>query len=702
MPRFRRSRCRKKGSARRASPHTLFSRRLTMLGCLFVGVCLLYGGILVSLLVKDNDFSLYVEQPSLPAGGSVQTVTIQAVRGEIYDRNGKPLVTNVYSYDLQLDYSSFLSSGGAHARNKHLLALLAQLDSFELSLNATSSFPLEGSYPHLSYSAQAQDPTTTQYADLLRVLDAVGLAPNASADALVAYYVNTYDLQMQTDGIPAYTSEQITRLLQLYYDMDRTAFGVSNPYTLVQNVSAALISSQKELATPGVTVSMRADRVYHYPGYATHILGRVGKIFAEDWDYYNAMGYPMNAVVGVSGCENAFETLLHGTDGEMQITLDQNGNVVSKQIITQPIAGQDIRLTLDISLQIAAEDSLRERLSSSSDSDTSQKATAGSVVAMNAQTGEVLALASAPSYDAAQFLEQYDELLSDSTLPLLNRAVSATYEAGDMMHLVTAVAGLSERVITTSTLWQDGGKLTVGSETLVCPKFLSQSTTHGHVGVSTALTDACDVFFGSLGVELGSAAFCRWESALGIGQKTGIEIGENEGKRSNASLDFAPLLATAAIGQAEARCTPVQLCSMLATLLSGGERYEAHLLSDVRDFTTSEVLYQKKPQLLSQAIITTEHVQLLLRAMKNQAAQFASLTDLNDRLRAQNISVGCLGTTVAAASGEGDHALLLAFGVPDGPSSSQSPVSVAVVLENGQLPSLAADLAAATLGEWYE
>ena len=700
MPRPRRPRNRKKGSARRASPHTLFSRRLTVLACLFVGVCLIYGGMLVSFLVKDNAFSLYVEQPSVPVGGSVQTVTIQAVRGEIYDRNGKPLVTNVYSYDLQLDYTAFQLSGGAHARNKHLLALLTQLESFDVSLTAQTAFPLEGSYPHLAYRAQAVDPTTAQHAELLRVLDAVGLAPNASAESLVAYYVNTYDLQMQTDGIPAYTSEQITRLLQLYYDMDRTAFGASNPYTLAQNVSSALISSQKELATPGVTVSMRADRVYHYPGYATHVLGRVGKIFAEDWDYYNAMGYPMNAVVGVSGCESAFETLLHGTDGEMQITLDQNGNVVSKQMLTQPIAGQDIRLTIDIGLQIAAENALRECLLP--DGDAAPTASAGSVVAMNAQTGEVLAMASAPTYDAALFLEQYDRLVADDALPLLNRAVSATYAPSDLMHLVSAVAGLSEQVITPSTLWQDEGRLTVGSETLLCPKFLSLSSSHGHVGVSTALTEACDVFFGSLGVELGSEAFCRWESALGIGQRTGVEIGENEGKSSNASLEFAPLLATAAIGQAESRCTPAQLCSMLATLLSGGERYEAHLLSDIRDFTTSEVLYQKKPQLLSQAIITTEHRQLLLRAMKNQALQYSALTVLNDRLRAQNVSVGCLGTSVTASSGDGDHALLLAFGAPDHSASSLSPVSVAVVLENGRVPINAATVAAAMLSEWYE
>ena len=680
MPRFRRAR-RSGGRPERLSPHALFSRRVTALTVFFVAVCLVYAGILVSLQARGNAYSIYVEGPDVPVGGEVQSVTVQAVRGEIYDRNGKPLVTNRYSYDLSLDYRSFLSVGSAHARNALILSLLEDLKSPDAgTLYAVS--PFEGSYPELRYSDAVKDS-----AALSRVLSKLKLSEHASASALVAYYTDTYGLSDRTDGVPMYTDEQITSLLQIYFDMDAKGFGVSSPYVMAGEISSALIAAQKEKSTPCVQFSVRAERVYHYPGYATHILGRVGHIFAEDWAYYSAMGYPMNAVVGTSGVESAFESILHGTDGEMLVTLDENGRTIAQQTVTQPIAGQDVRLTIDIDAQIAAEDALR-----AADAQ-------GSAVAMNANTGELLVLASAPTYDAALFHSHYDELSARPDLPLLNRALSATYIPGELMQLFTAAAGLGEGVISASSFLQDSGRLVAGDETLLCPRFFSEGRAHGMLGVTNALEERCDVFFGQVGLSLGNQAYARWENLFGVGQTTGIELGDNAGKSANLYPGIPTETATAANGISDCRMTPAQMCSMLSTVLSDGERYAAHLLLEVRDYTGGEVVYRKSAELLSKANVPSYNRQLIERAMKNEVLFDPSLKDPTANLRMSGVDVGCFDTLTSSGVPNRTHALCLTFGTSaDG---ARPTLSVSVVVENQTDTAAARRISLAALDALY-
>lgn len=688
MPRFRRVRKKSGGRPTRPAPHTLFSRRVTALTVFFVAVCLVYAGILISLQARGNAYSIYVDGPAVPDGGQVQSVTIQAMRGNIYDRNGKPLVTNRYSYDLSLDYRSFLSVGGAHARNKLLLALLDDIQKPDAGILCADTFALVGTYPDLTYAKEVSDENSAACADLARVLKRIQLPANTTASALVAYYADTYGLADRTDGVPVYTNEQITDLLTLYYDMDARGFGASQPYIMANEISSATIAAQKEKATPAVRFSVCAERVCHYPGYASHILGRVGQIFAEDWAYYNAMGYPMNATVGTSGCEAAFESILHGTDGTMLITLDENGRTVAQQIVTQPIAGQDIRLTIDIDAQIAAEDALRAA------------AVCGSAVSMNANTGELLVLASAPTYDASLFHSDYEQLSSRPDLPLLNRALSSTYIPGDLMQLLTATAGLGEGVLSASTFLEDSGRLNVGNDRILCPQFLSSGVSHGTLSVTTALEERCPIFFGQVGSTLGNQAFSRWETLLGIGQETGVELGENAGKSANIYPGIPTAAAMAACGTSDCRMTPAQMCSMLATILSGGERYAAHLLYEVRDYTSGEVVYRKSAERLSDADLSGLARQLISRAMKNEALFDSSLEALTASVRASGTEVGCFDTLASSGLKGQSNALVLMFG-SQAKNGTDAATSIAVVVEKQTDTDTARQISAAVLNALY-
>ena len=138
----------------------------------------------------------------------------------------------------------------------------------------------------------------------------------------------------------------------------RVDFGLYASYTIAENVPMELVTYVEEAGIKGVTVKTVSERVYNYPGIASHILGRVGKITAEDAEYYDELGYPMDAYVGTSGCELAFEPILHGQDGKMVIKYDDEGNVIEKYYQKEPVSGNDVWLTIDIDLQIAAEKGL--------------------------------------------------------------------------------------------------------------------------------------------------------------------------------------------------------------------------------------------------------------------------------------------------------------------------------------------------------
>lgn len=697
MPQPLYQRKKKKKRKIKRTPHALFSRRITALSGFFVAVCMVYAVILVALQAMGNAYSIYKEKPSVPAGYTVQTVTLQAVRGEIYDRNGNPLVTNAYSYDLVLHHDPFVTDQGVAVRNKALLTLLSYLSTPDSGEMTEDSSPFAGVYPTLTYNKEALSAGSTTATRLNKLLARLGLSDKTTAYTLAQYYVSTYALDAHVDGVPLYTAEEITRLIRLYYDMDLCRFGSDTvEYTMATGVSAAVLAANKESPLLGVSFVVKAERVYHYPGYASHILGRVGKIFAEDWEYYNALGYPMNAIVGVSGCESAFESILHGVDGQMQITKNELGQTVASTITREPVAGQDVRLTIDIGTQITAEDALRDQLKKTGLSK-------GAVIATDPDTGECLAIASAPTFDLETFNENYDEIASDPASPLLNRALSGLYFPGKLMQLCTSAAGVGTGLVNASTLWIDSGKLKVDNYTILCPSIIQNSVAHGSLTFEQALNSKCDVFFGKLAQLLRLDRYTSYESLLGFGQETGIELSEEEGRASSIATDSEAALLKAALGEGDTVVTPAQLCAMLSSIVGGGKRYSWHLLYEVRNFTSGDVTQRTQPTLLSEYALGTEGRALLLNSMSNIMKNYSGLNALYDNLFAAGVQTGCFGSSVPSGNGGRDHAVMSAYGVPRISSiSSKTAICVTVIVENGGTEAVASPVVEAVLEQFYK
>lgn len=579
------------------SPH-LFQR--------YVGIAAVFLLVLVFYVVKLALIGAEGEEINIKSSDNIKrTYTVAGLRGEIYDRNGVLLVGNKISYDVVFEYGAIPDT--THEFNRSILDALAALKATGCTANMPKSYcVLEGNYENYSYSQILSDKTSDEYRYFSRIVDAnkldFDIEANDFADALQKKYKLYEDY---------YTNEEIDALIRIRYEMERVQFGYYQSFTLAEDVPITLISYIEERGIEGVNFKVSPERYYAYPGYASHILGKVGKIQAETLEYYTEeLGYSMNSLVGSSGCEAAFESYLHAEDGILAIEYDKDGNVVDTYYELEPISGHDVYLTLDIELQIAAEDELAATVSDI------ESAEAGAAVSLEADTGAVLAIASYPTYDIEKISDPdyYSSIQSNENLPELNRALSGVYAPGSVYKLGVALAALEEGAITTSTRY-------------TCNKVfphLHQPTCLGHHGsfsVTEAIRESCNVFFYYIGMDMGTDTITKYTSSLGLGKKTGIELPERVGIIGGRATSPDPWSAgndlSAAIGQANHGYTPLQIGVYVSAVANGGERYAAHLLHSVREFYTGNIIYEYKPSVLETTEIGETTHSTILNAMRD-------------------------------------------------------------------------------------
>lgn len=708
--------------------------RLVALGVFFAAVCLFY---LIRLAVLELD-SEHIAGNS-DGGYDERTVIVQAVRGQIYDRNGKLLVGNEYTYDFTVDYSVFPTE--ASERNRTVWSMLTVIDEHgEADRLADHDYPFVGSYPGLGLSDEAKDPDSGVYDTLVKFYRQSGLRTDtiealrassgmsakdaeAAYDAdplayikpsvVVEYLLEEYGLDGKSSetGEPLYSRNVIDRLLRVYWGMESTGFSRANDYVLAEDVSMSTITDAKEQGIAGVNFTTTVERVYLYPGYASHILGQTGPIYAEEWAEYKELGYNMNALVGKSGCEAAFEEYLHGRDGVKVIVEDRGGNVVKEYMKTEPVAGKDVYLTIDIELQIAAEDGLRENVKYVRENLGQDECEAGALSAVDPKTGEVLALASYPSYDLSTFGLDYDELAADSALPLYNRALQGVYAPGSTMK-----PGVSAAVLTESALSDDDDLNITLSTKLECagvytyyqsyqPKCWIHNATggsHGWVDTEKALEVSCNCFYYEAGRQLGIERMNAYCTLFGLGQPTGIELGESTGilagpawREANKQKAWqATDTIAAAIGQSDNAFTPLQLSVYIAALTNGGTRYAAHLLHHVEDVATKETVVQSRPEVLSSVAISETHRDGIIDGMERVISTSGSISRWM-----RNVPVTVAGKTgTAQVGGKADDNGLFVCCAP----SSAPDIAVASVVEHAGGGSYAALAAARVLEAFYE
>ncbi|MBQ2767234.1 MAG: hypothetical protein IJF49_04050 [Clostridia bacterium] len=657
-----------------------FTWRYIAMAVLMLLCCVVYVGRLANVQIISRDDYTVVNEKTYS-----RTVKIQAHRGEIYDRNGKPLVTNVLQYDFVIDFNALPGGDGT---NVMLLSAIEALKTVEeIDWTPASLLPFTGEYPDLSLDLQ----NASAVSKYKRFLASNAWDEDISAESLINKLVRKYDL-IDDEGEARYDNETMKTLLLLRYSLEVHRLTSAEPYLLADDVSLELITYVEEHRLEGPDFYERVSRVYHYPGYASHILGRVDKIFAEEWDYYNAQGYPMDAVVGKSGVEYAFEEYLRGQDGELTIIEDEDGRIIDSYVSVEPVAGKSVWLTLDIDMQIAAEDALaanilyiNQKAAQTPGEYDGEDAAKGALTAIGVNTGEVYAIASYPTYDLTTFNADYAELSTNPDGPFVNRALEGRYAPGSTFKIGVAAAALTEGIITPNTYIETKGiyEYYAPSYTPRCWYYLRYHGSHGNINVVKALQVSCNYFFYEVGRLLTIDKITQYMSSYGLGQPTGIELPEKTGVlagpdyRDDNGLDpwSGGDTLQAAIGQSDNLVTPLQLSVYMSTIANGGTRYAAHLLHSVRSFYDNEIIYAYEPQVVSTATLRDRDYSTLMTALKSVTEDDGSAARL---FRDYAIEVGGKTGTAQVSKTKSDNAVFTAFAPWNDPE-----IAVSCIIEQG-------------------
>ena len=680
--------------------HTLRYLGIVAVFCL---VCVIYLGRLFFIQIsgRENEYKSDITE---------REVTVQAVRGEIYDRNGVKLVANRYSYDLSFAHKQFFSLT-VQERNEVCLSVQTALERRGgEGVREQKFFPFDGTYPNYTYNADTLDGDSIRAYRLKRVLGDIGLETDAAATELRDYYTDTYDLlQIDNNGERRFSDKEIDTLIRMYYDIDAVRFRSSGEYILCEGVDMSLMTYIKEQNIKAVNFTVSVEREYCYPGYASHILGLVGPIYSEEWEYYNELGYQMNAIVGKSGCEAAFENYLRGTDGKMRIKEDKNGNVTEVEVLTQAVAGNDVYLTIDINLQIAAEDGLAENVEyvfnqSLGIAENGAECNSGAAVAMNPNTFEVLAIASYPTYDLTTYNADYNLLVQDPARPLTNRAIDGFYAPGSTLKPGMAAIALTDGVLSS---WEDITCTGRYKNTIGCSTY-SDTHSWGSIDVIDAIAYSCNSFFCELGYRLDIQKMENYLSLFGLGQSTGLELGGGKGilagptyrGQIQSTEKWQPGMTwSAAIGQSDHQLSPVQMACYIGTLCNGGTRYTAHLLHSVYRFGSDEpsfVYQQTEDTVLSRIELDEDDLDTVFAGMKKMITE----TNFTNRWIANNddipVTVGGKTGTAQRGGDNPDNALFVATAPYNDPD-----IVISVVLEDGAHGYYSAITAARILEAYY-
>lgn len=655
-----------------------FNARLITLAC-FLGVCLLsFLVVLYNTQIVHGD-----EYLAKSITSTAKTETVQASRGLLTDRNGKVLVSNRITYTLSFDASVFNDNASTNAAILRLLQLCQSNN-----ITWTDNLPISRTAPFtylLDSSSESQSAYFTKYTDD-REFSISALSAGQMVDKMRADF-----------GIDASYSDTDARLiLGVRYELAvRKLLDSPDSYVLADGIDVNLISQIADGSYLGAVTGTSSAREYQTTN-AAHILGRIGRIWAEEYAELAKQGYSMDALVGKDGVEKAFEQYLHGKDGTRLITTNSEGKTTGELYTKDPDPGNTVALTIDIDLQKAVEDALAKRISEMTAKDGIQRGGGAAVVGIG--SGEILALASYPTYNLATFDQDYDKLNSDPALPMFNRATYGTYAPGSTFKPCTAVAALETGTITANTKIQDKGIYTYySSPQPTCWIYSSTGGTHGFVDVSQAITVSCNYFFYEVGRLTGIANIDNYASQFGLGKPTGIEIGDSAG--SLASPEYAEendlewtdgQTLTAAIGQSYNLFTPLQLANYIATLAGGGAHYNAHLLKNVKSYDNSDLVYTYDETPTNTVAISSENLQAVLSGMHDLTTGSLSTYFSNCVVDA------AAKTGTAQTGGTNNNGVFVAFAPYDKPQ-----IAVAIVIEKGDAGAALASTAVEILNSYF-
>ena len=438
----------------------------------------------------------------------------------------------------------------------------------------------------------------------------------------------------------------------------------------------------------GVEINARLARNYPLGGLGVHALGFVNRINLEELSQVDEINYAGTSHIGKLGVEKFYENELHGTVGVQQVEVNAKGRTLRVLDEKPPIPGNNLHLTIDSKLQMVAEKAFGDYT--------------GSVVAIDPNNGEILAMVSMPTFDPNLFVhgisvKNYASLRDSSRRPLFNRALSGRYPPGSTVKPFYGLAGLETRTVNKKQKLFCGGYYILPDEERKFRDWKKEG--HGSVDLQDSITQSCDVYFYDLAYRMGIDKISAFMAQFGFGEKTGIDSpGEKSGlfpsrewKRATQGMPWFPgETLNTGIGQGTLLVTPLQLANSTAALAQKGTRYRPHLARAIESADAEEPREIGSLPVEQYKLVKNSNWQYILESMKN-AVHGIRGTAYQMSWGLQYIVAGKTGTAQVFGVAQDeeydeetvaehlrDHALFVSFAPADDPR-----IAVAVIVENG-------------------
>ena len=476
------------------------------------------------------------------------------------------------------------------------------------------------------------------------------------------------------------------------------------PLTLMRDISRdqLAIVEAHQFDLPGIYIDIEPTRHYIYKKTAAHLLGYLGQINRKELASGKYPNVRTGDSIGRYGVEKSFEPFLQGKRGGRQVEVDVNGRVIKILKTVEPVPGNDLYLTLDLDLQRRAEELMGER--------------DGAVVAIDPANGDVLVMASTPSFDQNDFIggistKKWRALMEDPGRPMNNKAIQAEYPPASTYKIITALAGLEEKVIDRYSTSYCPGYYKFGNRRYHC----WAKHGHGEIDVVDALAQSCDVFFYQTGEKLGVDALAQYAAGAGLGRATGIRLAHERAgliptaawkKRRFKEPWQAGETLSISIGQGFDLVTPLQMAVFMAAVGNGGTLYKPRIVSAIKE-TKGTIIQAIEPEITGGLPASKENLDIVkngllkvvhgdrgtARRIRIKGLEIAGKTgtaQVFSRKAGEKFENEKLGRTLQ------DHAWFVCYAPAENPK-----IAIAVIVEHGEHGSSAAAPVASDLISTY-
>ena len=621
---------------------------------------------------------------------------VYAPRGEMYDRNGIVLASNKLSFDVEI----YKVASSTLDINATLLKIIKILDANKDKFNNT--FPVEDNKFTFS-SKKSEEKWKKDF----------GIKESAS----VAEVYDSFKERYKMNNID---KKYIKKVINLRYSVGIQGYTYFKSAKLAKDISEESVAQLEEIKReiPGIQITTVAKRVYPNGTLAAHLLGYVSTINSKELEANKGNGYTSSSSIGKTGIELSFESILKGSNGEKRIEVNSTGGVTSETVVKDVKSGSNVTLTIDSRLQAVTEKALKDTINNIAGGVYTSRytdANAGAAVVLDIETGEVLAMASYPTYDINSFVngisyKDWNKIANNKVMPMYNRAISGTYSPASTYKMLVGLAALDKGHVTLGEQIVDKGVYPHAHK----PKcwihsYTNGAATHGYVNISKAIKVSCNYYFYELGRRMGINTIVDYSKKFGFGSKTGIELyGEAKGtlpglSSTRKTWGLGDTL-SAAIGQSISAYTPLQMANYISILASGGKKQEVHVVKGMEDtegYKYTEEEYRNVKNKVSNVTVDTTDININkshLGAIKEGMKSVTSETGGTSYIVFKGTDLEVAGKTGTAQVTSGaNNGIFVGFAPYNNPK-----IAIVAVIEHGQEGTYTANVVRPILEEYFK